>query len=453
MTPAALGDWLKTHQSGIRRLQWSVVLVYALLVGVPAFLDLPERTQHLWDSLTLFAQFVFWGLWWPLVLVATMLLGRVWCGFFCPEGMLSELASAKGLGHSPPRWMRWGGWPFAAFALTTLYGQMVSVYQYPKPALLILGGSTLAAIVVGYLYGRNKRVWCRYLCPVNGVFGLLAKLSPLHFKVDPLAWGQSQERHQPLPSFNCAPLVPVRNMQSAAACHMCGRCSGFRESVALSWRSPFSEILTVAGHKPSSWESALILFGLMGVALGAFHWSGSTVFIALKQVLAERLVEMGILWPLEATAPWWVLTDYPQLNDAMTLLDGAALILFVLGTMLLMGGALALFIFTAAGICGRADVRAHFHHLVQALIPLAGAGVILGLSALTVSILKGEGVVLAGVTEIRAVLLGLAVLASLYLSWKILGGYARPARRLAAMLPMLAAIGLGAAGWGSLFWG
>lgn len=453
MTLAALGDWLKTHQPGIRRLQWSVVLVYALLVGLPAFLDLPDRAQHLWNSLTLFAQFVFWGLWWPLVLLATLLLGRVWCGFLCPEGMLSELASAKGLGHSPPRWMRWGGWPFAAFALTTLYGQMVSVYQYPKPALLILGGSTLAAIAVGYLYGRNKRVWCRYLCPVNGVFGLLAKLSPLHFKVDPLAWGQSQERHQPLPSFNCAPLVPVRNMQSAAACHMCGRCSGFRESVALSWRSPFSEIVTVAGHKPSSWESALILFGLMGVALGAFHWSGSAAFIALKQALAEALVEMGILWPLEATAPWWLLTDYPQLNDVMTLLDGVALILFILGSMLFSGGALAALILAASLICGRAGAWRHFHHLVQALIPLAGAGVILGLSALTVSILKSEGIVLPVVAEVRATLLGLAALASIHLGWKILALYAQGWRRLAAMAPMLGAVGVGAAVWGSLFWG
>ena len=105
---------------------------------------------------------------------------------------MTEAASRFGRGSRVPRWITWKGWPFVAFALTTVYGQMVSVYQYPKPALLILGGSTLGAIVVGYLYGRNNRVWCRYLCPVNGVFGVLAKLAPVHFRVDEEAWARSR---------------------------------------------------------------------------------------------------------------------------------------------------------------------------------------------------------------------------------------------------------------------
>jgi hypothetical protein len=83
-------------------------------------------------------------------------MGRVWCGVLCPEGALAEFASRHGRGKAIPKWLRWGGWPFLAFVLTTLYGQLVSVYEYPQAALLILGGSTVAAVAVGWLYGKRQ---------------------------------------------------------------------------------------------------------------------------------------------------------------------------------------------------------------------------------------------------------------------------------------------------------
>ena len=44
----------------------------------------------------------------------------------------------------------------------------------------------------------------------------------------------------------------------------------------------------IAGAAPKPWESLLIIFGLMGIAMGAFHWSVSPWYVALKQA-ARRL--------------------------------------------------------------------------------------------------------------------------------------------------------------------
>lgn len=444
-----LGEWLRTHQRAIRRMQWGVVAVYVVLLVVPATLPLPERSAHLWDHLTLIAQFVFWGLWWPFVLLSVVLLGRAWCGLLCPEGALSEFASRHGRGRAVPRWIRWGGWPFVAFAATTVYGQMVSVYQYPAPALLVLGGSTAAAMVVGYLYGRGKRVWCRYLCPVSGVFALLAKLAPLHYRVDEAAWREATRAAGSFRPLNCAPMVPIPTMKGAADCHMCGRCSGFRDAVALSPRRPGREIVDPGPVRP--WETALVLYGLLGIALGAFHWSASPTLVRIKQALAGWLVDRGMLWPLERSAPWWVLTSYSERNDVLSLADGVLLVGYVLGVAVPMGTALSAGLALAAAASGWS--RQRFHHLAQALVPLAGCGVFLGLSAQTVTMLRAEGVVVPGLAAIRAGLLIGAWAWSLGLAWRILSdGDVRGLRRAASAGPFAAtAAGAGLA-WAALFW-
>jgi polyferredoxin len=447
-----VGDWLLHHQRAIRLTQWCVVAAYLVLIAVPTVLPLPGRAAHIWTNVTLFAQFVFWGLWWPFVLISMVVVGRSWCGFLCPEGTLTEFASSFSRGRALPHWLTWRGWPFVAFACTTVYGQMVSVYQYPKPVVMVLGGSTLAAIVIGLRYGRNKRVWCRYLCPVNGVFALLSRLSPLHFRVDQEAWRASQRRHEhSMPVVNCAPLVAIRTMRGANDCHMCGRCSGFRGAVRLAPRSPNDEIVHAAGKRTNSWETVLIIFGLMGIAIGAFHWSASPWFVAIKQTIAEWLADRDIIWPLEQSAPWWILTNYPDQNDVMTLLDGVLLVGYILATGLVMGSMTSLILALATRVLGPWSWQ-RFHHLAQTLIPLAGCGVFLGLSALTVTMLRSEGLSLPWVGTARIALLAGASAWSLWLGWRVAGLFSRGINRSVAVSCMILAIVLADGAWGLLFW-
>jgi polyferredoxin len=450
---ASTGDWLMRHQKTIRRLQWCVVVIYVALIAVPAFLPLPPRAAHVWTNITLFAQFAFWGVWWPFVLLSMVLVGRLWCGLLCPEGALSEFASERGKHRSVPRWLTWAGWPFVAFALTTIYGQMVSVYQYPGPALLILGGSTVGAIIVGYLYGRSKRVWCRYMCPVTGVFGLLSKLAPVHFRVDQDEWRKWQKPVDHVsPYVNCAPLVPIPTMKGASLCHMCGRCSGFRGAVTLSRRSPMQEIVNVAGLRTKPWDTVLIVFGLMGLAAGAFHWSSSDLYVDVKQALAEQLVDLGWTWPLEPHLPWWMLTNYPANNDMLTPLDGVLLVTYMIGAALLIGGGVSLCLAAATAILGKWSAQ-RFHHLAQVLIPIAGAGVFLGLSALTVTMLRAEGLSLAFVGIIRAAIIIGAGSWSVWLGWRVAGLYAGTfLRRMGASAAIACAAAIGCASWALLFW-
>ena len=443
------GDALRRHGRLIRGLQWAVVTFYLLLLVLPALLPLPDSQARILDDLTLLAQFVFWGLWWPFVLVSILLFGRLWCGVLCPEGALSEWISWRGLGRGTPRWLRWGGWPTLGFILTTVYGQLISVYDYAQAALLILGGSTLAAMLVGFFYGRGKRIWCRYLCPVSGVFALLARLAPVHYRVDEKRWLDNLAPRLPPP--NCAPLLDIRRMQGAADCHACGRCSGQRGAVQLIARSSNQEILQSQPDRQSPWDSRLLLFGVIGLAMGAFNWTLSPWFIALKQGLATWLVERDLLWPLQDNAPWWLLTHYPEVNDSFSWLDGASILLYLASSALLLGGGLWLLLRLAARLAGQ---PALYPSLALSLIPLGAGGLFLGLSSTTVKLLRYEGLVLAWAQPARALLLAGLLLWSLYLGWQLLTRHGvAGVRRGAAGACLALATALVGYGWWLQFWG
>ncbi|MBI1891446.1 MAG: 4Fe-4S binding protein [Burkholderiales bacterium] len=404
---------MRRHRRIIVSVQWTVALVYGILIVVPALLPLPPRGAAILTNLTLFAQFVFWGIWWPGVIASMLLFGRAWCGLFCPEGALSEFASRHGLQKRIPRMIRWPGWPFVAFVLTTVYGQLISVYEYPKAALLILGGSTIAAMAIGFLYGPGKRVWCRYLCPVSGVFGLLARLSPVHFAVDRKVWDSCATR--PI-AVNCAPLIDIKHMQSASQCHACGRCSGHRDAVRLAARSPNREIAGAFSENVSTPEGLLLVYGMLGIALAAFQWTASPLFVRMKQAVAEWLIAHDSFFLLQDSAPWWLLTHYPEAGDSFTWLDGASILGYILGIGLALGGLIHVCMLMGARFAK--TPRFDWKSLALTLVPMAATSLFIGLTMLTVTLLRSEGIVFAWMPYARASLLSGGTLWSMWLAFR-----------------------------------
>jgi len=447
----SLGLSLQKHRGAIQAVQWSIVLFYLGLLVLPAFMPLPPSSAHIVDNLVLFAQFVFWGLWWPFVILSMLLFGRMWCGIFCPEGFLAEWTSRRaGLNRTIPRWLKWRGWPAVAFVLTTLYGQLISVYDYAQAALLVLGGSTAGAMLVGFLFGRGTRVWCRYLCPVSGVFNLLSRLAPMSFKTDQAAWRQYEG---PAPANpQCAPMINIHQLNGVSACHMCGRCAGYRQAVQLAPRSCNEEILTFGAAKNNIWEMRLLVYGMIGVAIGAFTWTVNPWFVRFKLGLANWLVSHNIFWPLDTTAPWWLLTHYPANNDSFNWLDGFCITVYILGSGLVFGVFLTIMLGLAAALGGKQAPATS--HLAQACLPLAAAGLFLGLTATTVKLLHYEGISLWWLGAVRASILAGAALWSLWLGARLLARYQiSPRRRAAAFAVFSMSLVPVVLSWRLMFWG
>ena len=415
----ALGTAMRRHTGVIAGIQWTTVLFYLVLLVLPFFWLPAFGDAHVHDKMDWWVRFVFWGLWWPLVMISMMLMGRVWCGVFCPEGTLTEAVSHYGLGLGIPPWMKWRGWPFVLFAATAVYGELIGVHTHAETTALLLGGSTVLAVWVGFLYGRGKRVWCRYLCPVNGVFTVLARLSPLYFHVDEEAWvnaprGIRSSRRTPV---NCAPLIDIRRMTGASQCHVCGRCSGQRNAVRLAARSPNREVLSLGVAEISRWDGVMLVYGLLGLSVGVFQWSVSPWLVDMKGRMAGWLTMHG-WFLLFKTMPSWLLMRYPPVIGGVTWFDGLSIVLYIGGTALVLGGWVTLWLWIAEKILERPG---EMWRLAYSLVPLAGIGIVLGSGSLTLTLLGGQAADgLPWISWVRGGLLAVGVSWSIWLAARMI---------------------------------
>jgi hypothetical protein len=364
----------------VRSVQWAVVTVYGLLLVVPVVL--PEA------GVGRVAEILFWGIWWPGVIASMMVVGQFWCGVFCPDGTVTEFISRRGKGLKAPEWLRWAWWPLVIYAVLTLFGDGFQAHRSAWGTLLVVGGMSVAGMATGAVYGRGKRVWCRYLCPVASVFSLLSRCSMLHFKVDRTRW-EAAPRPVPKP-VDCPLLLDVRRLTSNEKCNMCGRCSSHRDAVELAWRRPGSEIEGLRDDAVRPWDAVGICYVLVGLSQAGIHWHSSLV-----EILAVALA---------------------------------------------LGSVVALLLIAAAS-----GLRALAMRLAYGLIPLAGLGLMLGAAEHSMSLLAADGVdVQAALPWLRGggVILGLVW--SGRLGWVLTRGLALT-RRLSVVAGFAAALAVVAA--------
>ncbi len=431
-----VGLALARRQKVIRAVQWTMVGLYGFLLIAPFFQSAPEAGAHIFSHLRLLAQFLFWGVGWPLIMLSMMVVGRAWCGLFCPDGTLTEAISRRGRRGSIPRWMRWHGWPCTMLVGTTIYGQLVGVYDFHTATLLLLGLPTVGAMLTGYFYGNGRRIWCMYLCPANGVFNLIARVAPVHFYVDEQQWKQFQGHP---PKIVCPPLVDIRRMKSTSECHACGRCIGYRDAVELAVRSPQTEILETGQKELKMSEMVTLLFGIFGVCTAAMQWRGSVAYGFVKSSVATWLPSGTLAWMQESSAPWWLLANYPKVNVVFSLFDAFCIVLFLLGGGAFLALLIGVGVWLAARLAGDPDLS--WQRLALALIPVAGMGLVLGLSAFTVTHLQHEGLVLAWAPMVRGALLVCSGFFSAWLGWKMLVPQVS-IRKLLAQFVFLLPVGL-----------
>ncbi len=226
-----------------------------------------------------------------IVVVLTLLFGRVWCGWFCPLGTLLEWLGPRNSKRYEPsdmwrvvkyllmlamlvaallgnqafvvldpitilnRTLALAVWPALRHAvvaveevlyqlpalwepLDLIHGAVIQpVFQDVQP---VFGLGLAAALFFVILVGLNwlaPRFWCRYLCPLGGMLGLLSRLSLVRREVSHVCSQCSLCSNQ-CPTGTIDPADGYRS--DPAECIVCYECllDCRAEGVGFRWQLP-----------------------------------------------------------------------------------------------------------------------------------------------------------------------------------------------------------------------
>ncbi|WP_199331139.1 MULTISPECIES: cyclic nucleotide-binding domain-containing protein [unclassified Calothrix] len=262
---------------------WVIMMAIFVPVVVWGFIGPQNRDSSITLNL-------FWAWWWPGYLFLFAFVGRLWCAV-CPFMITGAVIRRISLWLFPrqqltwnSKWLnRWGGWiVFAGFVAIYLWEKLWDLPHHAYLSAWLLLTIAAGAVIFSLIYER--RLWCRYLCPIGGMNGLFAKLSIIELRSAQQLCGSQcttfgcYKGTKPTPitfaealasegqeTGGCPLYLHPAQLQDNRDCILCMTClKGCpNRSAQLNLRFPASDLLD--NHKGFWAEVALLLLLLGGV--------------------------------------------------------------------------------------------------------------------------------------------------------------------------------------------
>ncbi|HEX9117087.1 MAG TPA: 4Fe-4S dicluster domain-containing protein, partial [Anaerolineae bacterium] len=206
-----------------------------------------------------------------LTIAATLLFGRVWCGWVCPLGAILELFGQKGTRKMPLGMRQAKYWILGAVLLMAAAGSLAFLYFDPitilvrglantiapligiavdakfradfltdkRPLFTLIGiVSFLPLLIVLGLNLIERRFWCRYLCPLGALVGLGSKVAWINRRVDKLSCVDCGD------CTNACGMGAIKLADAShdpAECVVCLDCGAVCRKEAISFAKPLPE--------------------------------------------------------------------------------------------------------------------------------------------------------------------------------------------------------------------
>lgn len=256
-------------------LQLAMLIGFMFLLIAPLYTPLPKSSDTVYSNLRLSTQFIFWGIWYGGCLLSVIPFARLWCGFFCPLGALSEWVGKFSLQLKLPKFIRWEGWLLFMFIIVTILGQTLDVRNDHRGLFILFAYMFICAIILGLLFSKNNnRPWCRYFCPIGKILGVVSRLSMIEFRSQNKIFELSNPNDYYKNGTLCPTNYNLPYKNDTSNCIACGKCTFARQKAGLGLykRSPNQELLNIEKSKPNLYE-IIFIYLCPGLSAGGFLWT------------------------------------------------------------------------------------------------------------------------------------------------------------------------------------
>ncbi len=405
------------HRDKLVFVHMVMFVLFTIFIITPLFLSTPTKDSTIFNHFTTFANFAIWGLWAPLVFLSVIFTGRSWCGLLCPMGAATEFVNKKGLQLNIPAWLRWEGTPVISFILVAIWGQTVGVQTHHEAIAIVFGTTMVAAIIIGFFFGKNKRAWCRHACPIGLLLGVFSRISIFNF-----ANKNPKEEHGRYAEKGLCPnMIKISCKDESRHCIQCLRCVNpkSKSGLKMEFRYAGEEVENIKKHNPNKAE-VWFLFMAIGVILARVLLFTDPSYQLLRSKLEAWFISNNWTMMFESSSIW-VMRSYPEHGEVFNWLDFTAITLYILVLMVIfaailaIGVAISTYMTKNVGRKGRVFVELSYQYM-----PIVMASIAIGLGGVffnSLSLLGLSGLV---ITNIKIMIFGLALLWSMRIGYKIL---------------------------------
>ncbi|MGB6068449.1 MAG: cyclic nucleotide-binding domain-containing protein [Desulfomonilaceae bacterium] len=206
-----------------------------------------------------------WAVGWPTLILGAFVWARFWCSL-CPIGTLSKLAKKVFALERPfPQFLKSRSdlVIVAAVLVIIWFETATDIRSSPFNVGLLLLTMLVSAVIVGVIFERQS--WCRYLCGLGGMIGILAKTSPLELRADRnvcISQCVSNECYLGTPTGEGCPFGQVApKLHSNRYCKLCGQCvkNCPHGAINLNLRIPGKEIWEM---RHTNTRTAFLIIGM-----------------------------------------------------------------------------------------------------------------------------------------------------------------------------------------------